>query len=156
MLPYFTTHFGNASSHSHSFGWQAQEAVSEAQQQVASLLGCSDHELTLTSGATESNNLAIQGVIRSQNLAGQHLITSAIEHKSVLDCCRAMEQAGASLTILPVNREGQVTVESLRRAMRPTTRLVSIMAANNETGVIQPIEALAQVAHQGALCFIAM
>ena len=94
MLPYFTTHFGNASSHSHSFGWQAQEAVSEAQQQVASLLGCSDHELTLTSGATESNNLAIQGVIRSQNLAGQHLITSAIEHKSVLDCCRAMEQAG--------------------------------------------------------------
>jgi cysteine desulfurase len=139
MLPYFTERFGNAASRSHTFGWDADAAVERARQQAASLIGAGGNEIVFTSGATESNNLAIKGVLSAHAGRPRHVITTAIEHKSVLDPCRSLAAEGCRLTCLPVNGDGRVEPEAVRRAIDADTVLVSVMAANNEVGAIQPL-----------------
>lgn len=152
MLPYFTDRFGNAASRQHAFGWEAQEAVDTARTQIASLINASPGEIVFTSGATESNNLAIKGCARSLRERGDHVITVATEHKSVLDSCRRLEQEGWRLTVLGVTSDGFVDLDELRRSISDRTVLVSVMAANNEIGVIQPLaEVSAIVKSSGAL-----
>lgn len=146
MLPYFTEVYGNAASRSHSFGWRAEEAVETAREQVAALIGANPKEIVFTSGATESDNLAIKGVAHFYRSKGNHIITSTVEHKAVLDTCKALEKQGFKVTYLPVNTFGQVTVESVRDAITPETILVSIMWVNNEIGTVNDIGAI------GALC----
>lgn len=146
MLPYFTEVYGNAASRSHSFGWRAEEAVETAREQVAALIGANPKEIVFTSGATESDNLAIKGVAHFYRSKGNHIITSTVEHKAVLDTCKALEKQGFKVTYLPVNTFGQVTVESVRAAITPETILVSIMWVNNEIGTVNDIGAI------GALC----
>ena len=152
MLPYFCERFGNAASRQHAFGWEAQEAVDAARTRIASLINASAREIIFTSGATESNNLAIKGVARGMRDRGDHVITVATEHKSVLDSCRRLEQEGWKLTILGVTPDGFVDLDALRKAMTDRTVLVSVMAANNEIGVLQPLaEVSAVVKPHGAL-----
>ena len=146
MLPFLTEVFGNAGSRNHAFGWAAQEAVERAREQVADLIGADPKEIVFTSGATESDNLAIFGVAHFYKDKGRHLITQATEHKAVLDTCHALEKEGFEVTFLPVDKEGFVRLDELEAAIRPDTTLVSIMWANNETGVLQDIAAI------GALC----
>lgn len=148
MLPYFTQHFGNASSRSHSFGWQAEEAVELAREQVASLLGSENKEIIFTSGATEAANLAIKGVFESYISKGNHIITTNIEHKAVLDTCKHLEKKGAEVTYLPVNAEGLVTPQQVIEAIRPNTILVAVMYANNEAGTILPVPEFGAVARK--------
>jgi cysteine desulfurase len=145
MLPYFTERFGNAASRSHAFGWDADTAVERARQQVASLIGAGSNEIVFTSGATESNNLAIKGVLEAHAGRPRHIITTAIEHKSVLDTCKGLEAAGCRVTCLPVDRDGRVDPDAVRCAITDDTVLVSVMTANNEIGAIQPL------AHIGAI-----
>ncbi len=150
MLPYFSEHYGNASSRSHAFGRTAAAAVEQARERVAQAIGASYAEVVFTAGATESNALAIKGSAHRQ--PGAHLVTSAIEHRSVLDACRRLQTDGWSLTVLPVDRFGRVDPDDVRRALRPDTVLVSVMAANNEIGTLQPIgEIGAIVRASGAL-----
>lgn len=152
MLPYFTERFGNAASRQHAFGWEAQEAVDAARGRIAALINASPGEIIFTSGATESNNLAIKGCARSLRDRGDHVITVATEHKSVLDSCRRLEQEGWKLTVLGVSPEGFVDLDQLRRSINDRTVLVTVMAANNEVGVIQPLaEVSAVVKSSGAL-----
>ena len=152
MLPYFCERFGNAASRQHAFGWEAQEAVDAARTRIASLINASAREIIFTSGATESNNLAIKGVARGMRDRGDHVITVATEHKSVLDSCRRLEQEGWKLTILGVTPDGFVDLDALRKAMTDRTVLVSVMAANNEIGILQPLaEVSAVVKPHGAL-----
>ncbi len=139
MLPYFTERFGNAASRQHAFGWEAQEAVDAARGRIAALINASPGEVIFTSGATESNNLAIKGCARALRERGDHVITVATEHKSILDSCRRLEQEGWRLTVLRVSPEGFVDLDELRRSLDDRTVLVSVMAANNEIGVIQPL-----------------
>lgn len=146
MLPYFGKIFGNASSRNHSFGWEAEEAVALARKQVASLIGASPREIVFTSGATESNNLAIKGVVEFCRHSTPHVITCTTEHKAVLDCTKRLEQIGCSVSYLPVNREGLLDPKKIRSAIKPQTTLISVMAANNEIGVIQPIKEIGQIA----------
>jgi cysteine desulfurase len=146
MLPYFTEHFGNPSSKSHSYGWKAQEAVEHARQQVADLVGANVKEIILTSGATESNNLAIQGIARGCRDRGDHVVTVATEHKAVLDTCQSLEAEGVRVTYLGVRPDGLIDLDDLRRAITERTVLVSVMAANNEIGVIQPIAEIGAIA----------
>ena len=146
MLPYLTGKFGNAASHSHSFGWEAEAAVELGRKQIAALIGASPQEIVFTSGATESDNLALQGVVESYASKGNHIITAVTEHRAVLDTCRHLEKAGHRITWLAVRRDGLIDLDQLRAAFTPETILVSIMAANNETGVLQPLEEI------GALC----
>ncbi len=147
MLPYFREDFGNAASRNHAFGWKAEEAVSKAREQVASLLGAaSPKEIIFTSGATESDNLAIKGAASFYQEKGRHLITVKTEHKAVLGSCKRLEREGFEVTYLDVHKDGLLDLEVLRAAMRPTTILVSVMLANNEIGTVQPI------AEIGALC----
>jgi cysteine desulfurase len=153
MLPYFREEFGNASSKSHPFGWHAEEAVEEARAQVASLIGASPKEIVWTSGATESNNLAIKGVAEFHAAKGKHLVTVATEHKAVLDSMHALERHGWSVTVLPVDREGRLDPARLRAALRPDTVLVSVMHANNETGVIQPITEIGAITRAAGVLF---
>lgn len=148
MLPYFTRHFGNPASATHVFGWTAREAVEQARAQVAALIGASPRELLFTSGATEADNLAIKGVAQFHRQRGDHLIACATEHKAVLDCCRRLEGQGWEVTYLPVDRHGQVQVERLRAAITPRTILISIMAANNEIGTIQPLKEIGAAARE--------
>jgi cysteine desulfurase len=145
MLPYFDVHYGNAASRSHAFGWQAEEAVENARRQIAALLGAKPAEIVLTSGATESNNLAITGVARANRERGNHIITCATEHKSVLDTCRSLEDEGFEITVLPVDAEGRVSPAALESAITEQTILVSLMAANNETGVVHDLAAVAEI-----------
>jgi len=145
MLPYFTEHFGNAASLTHRFGQEADEAVEQARQQVADLIGAHPREIVFTSGATESNNLALKGIASLYRPQGEHLITVATEHKAVLDPLRRLAREGFHLTILPVDAYGRVTVEQVAQALTPQTILVSIMAANNEIGTLQPIGALGRL-----------
>jgi len=154
MLPYFTQKFGNAASRTHSFGWIADDAVKTARKQVAELLNCLDQEIIFTSGATEAINLAIKGVWDNYQSKGKHIITVATEHKAVLDTCRALEKKGAEVTYLPVNREGLIDLDDLKKALKPETILVSVMYANNETGVIQPVREIAQLAHANGSFFM--
>ena len=152
ILPYFTERFGNAASKQHAWGWEARDAVDTARAQVAALINASAGEITFTSGASESNNLALKGIVTARRDRGNHVVTTAIEHKSVLDVCKAFGADGVEVTILGVRPDGLVDLDALRDAVRPGTLLVSVMAANNEIGTIQPLAAIAAIAHaQGAL-----
>lgn len=154
MLPYFTEHFGNAASRSHSFGWTAEEAVTQAREQVAALFHAEPSEIVFTSGATEAINLAIKGVFEMYADKGKHIITCATEHKAVLDTCKRLEKRGAETTYLPVNSDGIINVDLLKAAIRPDTILISIMTANNETGVLQPVKEIGAIAqHHGIIFF---
>lgn len=146
MLPYLTGKFGNAASHSHQFGWEAEAAVAMSRKQIASLIGASPNEIVFTSGATESDNLAIKGVAEAHRAKGKHIITVATEHRAVLDTCHHLEESGYRVTRLPVAADGLIDLQQLKDAFAPDTILVSIMAANNEIGVLQPLEEI------GALC----
>lgn len=154
MLPYFTEDFGNAASRNHLYGWRAEEAVDYAREQIAQLIGGNEKEIIFTSGATESINLAIKGVFEMYAKKGNHIITARTEHKAVIDTCRALEKRGARVTWLDVATDGLIDLKQVEAAMTDQTILVSIMFANNETGVIQPIKELAAIAHKhGALFF---
>jgi cysteine desulfurase len=153
MLPYFTEHFGNAASKSHAFGWRAEEAVEAAREEVARLIGATPREIVWTSGATESDNLAAKGVARFHAARGRHLVTTAIEHKAVLDPMAALTREGFEVTVLPVSGEGLVDPEAVRAALRPDTILVSVMHANNEVGTIQPIEAIGRITRERGILF---
>ena len=147
MLPFFSDHYGNAASRQHRFGWRARDAVSAARASVAKLIGAAAREVCFTSGATESNNLAIKGVAEASRDRGNHIVTVETEHRAVLDPCARLAQQGLRISHLPVRADGLVTPASLEAALGPETVLVSIMLVNNEIGVVQPIRELAGVAH---------
>ena len=152
MLPYFTEVYGNAASRSHSFGWTAEKAVEHARDQVAALIGASGKEIVWTSGATESDNLAIKGAAEFNRDRGNHIITAAIEHKAVLDTCKRLEKDGFEVTYLPVEQDGRVSPAAVKAAMTDKTIVVSIMLANNEIGTVNPIEEIgAIVKERGAI-----
>jgi cysteine desulfurase len=152
MTPYFTDVFGNAASRNHSFGWQAEEAVEKARKQVADLVGATAKEIVFTSGATESDNLALKGVAEMYAEKGNHIITAATEHKAILDTCKRLEKEGLRVTYLPVQANGLIDLDMLREAITDKTILVSIMYANNEIGVIQPVAEIGKIAKsRGAL-----
>jgi cysteine desulfurase len=152
MLPFFTEHFGNASSRNHPFGWKAGKAVERAREQVGSLIGARFRDVVFTSGATESNNLAIKGVAARAPEHRRHIVTIATEHRAVLDPCRALERDGYRVSYVDVDGEGRIDLDRLRDAVRADTLLVSAMSANNEIGVLHPLAAIAEIAHaQGAL-----
>ena len=152
MLPFFTERFGNAHSRQHAWGWEAEKAVDHARSQVAALINASTSEITFTSGASESNNLALKGAAEHLRDRGTHIVTLATEHKSVLDTCHRLEERGFELTVVGVRPDGLVDLEALQRAMKPGTILVSVIAANNEIGTIQPLADIARIAHAaGAL-----
>ena len=153
MLPYFTEKFGNAASRNHSFGWAGEEAVENARQQVASLINATAKEIIFTSGATESDNLMIKGVAEMYREKGNHIITQAIEHKAVLDTCKNLEKHGFEVTYLPVQKDGRVDPEDVRKAIKPTTILVCIMYANNEIGAINPIQEIGKIAKERGIIF---
>ncbi|MEN9572033.1 MAG: hypothetical protein RL172_3264 [Bacteroidota bacterium] len=154
MTPYFLQHFGNAASRNHPFGWEAEEAVDYAREQVAKLIGADPKEIIFTSGATEADNLAIKGVFEMYASKGNHIITAVTEHKAVLDTCKHIEKLGGEVTYLPVNAEGLIDLKELEAAIKPTTILIAIMYANNEVGVIQPVKEISALAKKhGALFF---
>ena len=153
MLPYFTESFGNAASRNHEFGWVAEQGVENARKQVASLIGASPKEIIFTSGATESNNLAIKGVAEMYAEKGNHIITAATEHKAVLDTCKKLEKQGFRITILPVKGDGLVDLDMLREAITDKTILVSIMYANNEIGVVQPVAEIGKICRERGVLF---
>ncbi|HEY5408684.1 MAG TPA: IscS subfamily cysteine desulfurase [Ginsengibacter sp.] len=153
MLPYFTEHYGNAASRSHSFGWEAEEAVDYAREQVAQLIGAEPKEIIFTSGATESDNLALKGVFETYSAKGNHIITVATEHKAVLDSCKHIEKLGGEITYLNVDKGGQINLDELRKAIKPNTLLVAVMYANNEIGVIQPIKEISAIAKKNGILF---
>ncbi|HEY7475414.1 MAG TPA: cysteine desulfurase family protein, partial [Vicinamibacterales bacterium] len=149
MLPYFTERFGNASSRTHGYGHEAAEAVRTAREEVASLFGASGRDIVFTSGATESNNIAIKGFARAHRDRGRRIVTTEIEHDSVLDVCSRLEREGFEIVRLPVSRDGLISLDALERAVDRSTLVVSVMAANNEVGVLQPIADAARIAHAG-------
>src|SRR5262245_3392651 len=153
MLPYFTDKFGNASSRHHSFGWTAKDAVEHARAQVATLIGASANEIVFTSGATESNNLAIRGVAEAYRSKGNHVVTCVSEHRAVIDTCRQIETQGVRVTYLPVGADGRIDLDELRGAITEQTILVTIMAANNEIGVLQPLAEIGAIATQREVVF---
>ncbi len=153
MLPYFTEKFGNAASRNHEFGWEAEQGVENARKQIASLIGASPKEIIFTSGATESDNLAIKGVAEMYAEKGNHIITAATEHKAVLDTCKKLEKHGYRITILPVKGDGLVDLDMLRDAITDKTILVSIMYANNEIGVIQPVAEIGKICRERGVLF---
>ncbi|GAB2531661.1 IscS subfamily cysteine desulfurase [Rufibacter soli] len=153
MLPYFTNHFGNAASRNHPFGWAAEEAVDYAREQIAALINCNPKELIFTSGATESDNLAIKGVFEMYSSKGNHIITATTEHKAVLDTCKHIEKLGGQVTYLPVNSEGLIDLKELEAAITDKTILIAIMYGNNEVGVIQPIREIGQIAKKHGVLF---
>jgi cysteine desulfurase len=154
MLPYFTKHFGNAASRNHKFGWEAESAVSDAREQVAALVGArSPKEIVFTSGATESDNLAIKGVAHQYKDKGDHIITAKTEHKAVLDTCKRLEREGFKVTYLDVDTAGRVSAAQVRDAITPRTILVSLMWANNEIGTVHPIAAIGAVCREKGVLF---
>jgi cysteine desulfurase len=153
MMPYFTTKFGNAASRNHSFGWEAEKAVEAAREQIARLIGATAKEIIFTSGATESNNLAIKGIAEMYRERGNHIITQVTEHKAVLDTCKRLEKYGYRVTYLPVKADGLIDLDDLKRAIDDKTILVSIMAANNEIGVLQPIAEIGRLCHGKGVIF---
>jgi cysteine desulfurase len=148
MLPFFTEHFGNASSNTHTLGWYAQGAIEKARQQVADFIGAENSEIVFTSGATEAINMALKGVFEAYQSKGNHIITCKTEHKAVLDTCAYLEEKGAIVTYLNVDREGRIDLDELKESFTDKTILVAIMAANNETGVLQDLEKIAEITHQ--------
>jgi len=154
MLPYFTEQFGNASSKNHAFGWEAEAAVDSAREQVAKLIGASSpREIVFTSGATESDNLAIKGVAQAYRERGNHIVTCATEHKAVLDSCKALEKQGFKVTYLRVQTNGVLDLQRLEESFTDKTILVSIMAANNEIGTIQPVEEIGRLTRKNGILF---
>jgi cysteine desulfurase len=153
MMPFFTVRFGNAASNSHSFGWEAAAAVEKARSQIAASIGASAQEIVFTSGATESNNLALKGVAEGCREKGDHIITAVTEHKAVLDSCKHLEKIGCRVTYLPVGRDGLIDLDQLKDAFTDRTILVSIMAANNEIGVLQPIEEIGRLCRDRGVLF---
>jgi cysteine desulfurase len=153
MLPYFNERFGNAASRNHQFGWEAEQAVETAREQIAKLIGASAKEIIFTSGATESDNLAIKGVAEMYREKGNHIITAVTEHKAVLDTCKRLEKQGYRVTYLPVQADGLISLDDLKRAIDDKTILVSIMAANNEIGVIQPIDEIGAICKERGVLF---
>ena len=154
MLPYFCEKFGNAASKSHTFGWEAEAAVDRARERVAQLIGASSpREIVFTSGATESDNLAIKGVAEAYREKGNHIVTCVTEHKAVLDTCKVLAKRGFEVTYLPVDRDGAIELEELRRALSEKTILISIMAANNEIGTFQPVKEIGRLAKQKGILF---
>jgi cysteine desulfurase len=154
MLPYFTEKYGNAASRNHSFGWEAEEAVDHSRNQIAALIGAKSKEIIFTSGATESDNLAIKGVVEFYKDKGNHVVSCVTEHKAVLDSCRALERAGkATVTYLPVDKYGMVDPDAVRRAITDKTVLITIMWANNEIGTIHPIAEIGKIAKEKGVIF---
>lgn len=153
MTPYFLEDYGNAASKSHPFGWKAEEAVDYAREQIAQLIGSSEKEIIFTSGATESNNLAIKGVFEMYASKGNHIITLTTEHKAILDTCKHLEKLGAEITYLSVAEDGLVTVEAIEAAIKPNTILVSVMFGNNELGVLQPIREIGNLCKSKGVLF---
>ncbi|HYM92511.1 MAG TPA: IscS subfamily cysteine desulfurase [Chitinophagaceae bacterium] len=154
MVPYFTNNFGNAASRNHPFGWQAEEAVDYAREQIAKLIGADIKEIIFTSGATEADNLALKGVFEMYKSKGNHIITCNIEHKAVLDTCKHLEKEGAEITYLKVNPDGLIDLKELEAAFKPTTILVAIMYANNEIGTVMPMKEISAMAKKkGVLVF---
>ncbi|MEP7254220.1 MAG: IscS subfamily cysteine desulfurase [Ferruginibacter sp.] len=154
MTPYFLEHFGNAASRNHPFGWEAEEAVDYAREQVAKLIGADPKEIIFTSGATEGDNLAIKGVFEMYASKGNHIITATTEHKAVLDTCKHIEKIGGEVTYLQVKPDGLIDLKELEAAIKPTTILIAIMYANNEIGVVMPIKEISAIARKhGVLLF---
>ena len=154
MIPYFTQNFGNAASRNHPFGWQAEEAVDNAREQVAKLIGADSKEIIFTSGATEGDNLGIKGVFEMYASKGNHIITCNIEHKAVLDTCKHLEKEGAEVTYLKVKDNGLIDLADLEAAIKPTTILIAIMYANNEVGTVMPMREISALAKKkGILVF---
>ena len=153
MLPYFKELFGNAASRNHSFGWEAEEAVEKARKQVANLIGATAKEIVFTSGATESNNLALKGVAQMYAEKGNHIITAASEHKAILDTCKHLEKEGCRVTYLPLKQDGLIDLDMLKEAFTDKTILVSIMYANNEIGVVQPIREIGKMCKERGVLF---
>jgi cysteine desulfurase len=153
MMPFFSGHFGNPASRNHSFGWEAEEAVETARKQVADLIGANSKEIIFTSGATEANNLAIKGVAEMYREKGNHIVTCVTEHKAVIDTCKKLEKQGTRVTYLPVQKDGRVSLDDLRAAITEKTILITIMSANNEIGVIQPVEEIGALAKEKGILF---
>jgi cysteine desulfurase len=153
MMPYMTKIFGNAASRNHSFGWEAEQGVDKAREQIAKLINATAKEIIFTSGATESNNLAIKGIAEMYKEKGNHIITQVTEHKATLDTCKRLEKYGYRVTYLPVQADGLIDIEDLRRAIDDKTILVSIMFANNEIGVVQPIAEIGKLCHEKGVLF---
>lgn len=153
MIPYFTEHFGNAASRNHPFGWEAEEAVDYAREQVAKLIGADPKEIIFTSGATEGDNLGIKGVYEMYASKGNHIITCTTEHKAVLDTCKHIERSGGEVTYLEVKADGLIDLKELEAAIKPTTILIALMYANNEIGVIQPIKEISAIARKHGVLF---
>jgi cysteine desulfurase len=153
MLPYFDEIYGNAASRNHEFGWIAEQAVDAGREQVAKLIGATAKEIVITSGATECNNLAIKGVAEMYREKGNHIITEVTEHKCVLDTCKRLEKHGFRVTYLPVKPDGLIDLDQLKDAMTDDTILVSIMAANNEIGILQPIREIGKLCHEKGVLF---
>lgn len=153
MIPYFTEHFGNAASRNHPFGWEAEEAVDYAREQVAKLIGADPKEIIFTSGATEGDNLGIKGVYEMYASKGNHIITCTTEHKAVLDTCKHIEKLGGEVTYLEVQEDGLINLKELEAAIKPTTILISIMYANNEIGVVQPVKEISTIAKKHGVLF---
>jgi len=153
MMPFFTEKFGNAASRNHPFGWEAEEAVEAARKQVADLIGANPKEVIFTSGATESNNLAIKGAAEMYREKGNHIITCVTEHKAVIDTCKKLEKQGLRVTYLPVQKDGRISLDDLRAAITDKTILITIMTANNEIGVIQPIAEIGAIAKEKGILF---
>ncbi len=153
MLPYFTDRFGNSASRNHSFGWTAEQGVEQARERIARLVGATPKEIVFTSGATESDNLAIKGVAEMYREKGNHIITAVTEHKAVLDTCKRLEKYGYRVTYLPVQKDGLIDLDDLKRAMDEKTILVTIMAANNEIGVLQPVAEIGKLCHERGVLF---
>ena len=153
MIPYFGDHFGNAASKSHAYGWIAENAVEEAREQIANLIGAQSKEVIFTSGATEAINLAIKGTFDLYKGEKQHYITCQTEHKAVLDTIKALEEKGAEITYLPVDREGNISLTELKSSILPQTKMICLMWANNETGIIHPIEEIKEIAEEKNIIF---
>jgi cysteine desulfurase len=157
MMPYFTGKFGNAASRNHQFGWEAEQAVETAREQIAKLIGATAREIIFTSGATESNNLALKGIAEMYREQGNHIITQVTEHKAILDTCKKLEKMGYRVTYLPVQADGLIDLDDLKRAIVTEgdgkTILVSIMFANNEIGVVQPIAEIGKICHEKGVIF---
>jgi cysteine desulfurase len=153
MLPFFIENFGNAASRNHAFGWKAEEAVDYAREQIAALINADSKEIIITSGATESNNLAIKGVFEMYADKGNHFITVETEHKAVLDTCKHLEKLGAEVTYLQAAEDGLITIEQVAAAIKPNTVLVTVMYANNEIGVIQPIKEITELCKSKGILF---
>ena len=154
MMPYFTDKFGNAASRNHAFGWAAEEAVDYAREQIAKLIGASSKEIIFTSGATESDNLAIKGVFEMYSSKGDHIITAKTEHKAVLDACKHVEKMGGSVTYLDPQPDGRISLDDIKNAITDNTILISIMYANNEIGVIQDVKGISKIARENGILFM--